>query len=389
VRNVYVITTSRAEYGLLRPLIRLLRTSDEFEVQIVVSGAHLSIEFGETWRDIVADGFDIAEKVDIVLASDNSVATAKSAALAISGVAPVLARLRTEALVILGDRYEMAAVAIAASLLRIPIVHIHGGETTLGANDEAFRHAITKMSHLHFTSTDIYRRRVIQLGESPRLVFNVGALGLDSIQESELMSREEMATILGLDESAPYVVVTYHPETLASHDSAEQANLIVETLLDVPGLQLVCTKANADVGGRAINARLSHYGLRYPDRVRVFAALGQMKYLSAVKHSAGVVGNTSSGIIEAPSLGVGSLDVGDRQAGRLRAKSVLHADWSPESISLALRQLLDPEWVRHLGEVHNPYGDGHAATRMVSILSRCTWPLSLVKPFYDVAFSVE
>jgi GDP/UDP-N,N'-diacetylbacillosamine 2-epimerase (hydrolysing) len=386
VRKICVITATRAEYGLLRPLLRLLQADQDFELQLVVGGAHLCTEFGETWKEIEADGFEIAGKVEYLLASDRPVAVAKSAALALSGFASVFCRLAPELLVILGDRYEMAAAALAATLLRIPIAHIHGGETTLGANDEAFRHAITKMSHIHFASCEPYRRRVVQLGESPSRVFNVGALGLDAIRESRLIDATELAKTLGLKSSLPYVVVTYHPETLGSDDPAGIIDTLLDALLEVPELQLVCTKANADAGGRAINARLQAYALRSPERVKVFSALGTLKYLSAIKHSAGVIGNTSSGIIEAPALLVTTLDIGSRQSGRIRAKSVLHADANRESIRMGISQLLSPLEPRPMHDFLNPYGDGHTASRILTILAQTHWPLPIVKTFHDIAY---
>jgi UDP-hydrolysing UDP-N-acetyl-D-glucosamine 2-epimerase len=389
VKKICVITATRAEYGLLRPLLRLLQSDEDFELQLVVSGAHLCTEFGETWKEIEADGFEIAQKVEYLLASDSPVAVAQSAALALSGFASVFCRLAPELLVILGDRYEMAAAALAATLLRIPIAHIHGGETTLGANDEAFRHAITKMSHIHFTSSEPYRRRVVQLGESPGRVFNVGALGLDAIRELRLIDATELAKTLGLKSSLPYVVVTYHPETLGSDDPAGIIDTLLDALLEVPGLQLVCTKANADAGGRAINARLHAYSLRSPERVKVFAALGTLKYLSAIKHSAGVIGNTSSGIIEAPALLVATLDIGARQSGRIRANSVLHADANGESIRAGINQLLSPLAPRPKHDFLNPYGDGHTASRTVTILAQMHWPPPIVKTFHDIAYDLN
>jgi UDP-hydrolysing UDP-N-acetyl-D-glucosamine 2-epimerase len=386
VKKVCVVTATRAEYGLLRPLLRLLQADKDFDLQLVVSGAHLCAEFGETWKEIEADGFEISQKVEYLLASDSALAAAKSAALAMSSFAPVFLRLAPELLVLLGDRYEMAAAALAATLLRIPIAHIHGGETTFGANDEAFRHAITKMSHIHFTSAEPYRRRVVQLGESPASVFNVGALGLDAMREQKLMDRADVMEILGLRSAHRYVVVTYHPETLGSDDPESTLVTLLDALLNVPDLQLICTQSNADVGGRAINARLRVFSLRYPDRVKVFATLGTLKYLSAIKHSAGVVGNSSSGIIEAPALSAATLDIGARQSGRIRANSVLHAETDRESIRVGLEQLLSPLMPRSPQDFSNPYGDGHAARSIVQILSQSPWPTPIAKKFHDIAF---
>jgi UDP-hydrolysing UDP-N-acetyl-D-glucosamine 2-epimerase len=388
VRRVCVITASRADYGLLRPLLTLLDSQEAFELQLVVGGTHLQAEFGETWKEIQADGFDIAEKVDFFLGNETALAVADGAAAALRGFATAIDRFKPELVILLGDRYETLSAAVAATLLSVPIAHIHGGEITLGANDDAFRHAITKMAHIHFTAAERYRKRVIQLGESPDRVFNVGALGLDAIRNLSLLSREEVTEVLGLDPSSSYVVMTYHPVTRTSENPSDAIDLLIEAILETPGLQVVCTGANADAGGREISARLDYHRHRCPGRVKCFPSLGQRRYFSAIRHSTGVVGNSSSGIIEAPSLQVASLDIGNRQQGRLRADSVLHADLSAESIREGLRRLLELQGRQPATLYRNPYGEGYAAGRILAHLSQCPWPLPLIKPFHDIAFDV-
>jgi UDP-hydrolysing UDP-N-acetyl-D-glucosamine 2-epimerase len=385
VRRVAVITATRAEYGLLRPLLSQLQASELFELQLIVGGTHLKAEFGQTWKEIVADGFEITERVCMSTDTATALTVANSAASAVSGFASAFDRLRPELLVLLGDRFEVVASALAATLFNIPIAHLHGGESTLGASDEVFRHAITKMAHLHFTATETYRRRVIQLGESPDRVFNVGALGLDSVRTLPLLSREQLDEALGLNPFVPYVVLTYHPETRRREEPSDTVDLLVNAVLEVPGLNVICTGANADVGGQSITRRLEDHRARCPDRVKLFPSLGQLNYFSAIKYSRGVLGNSSSAIIEVPSLHVGSLDIGDRQAGRLRASSVLHASANMHSIRDGMCKLLALETDSETLKGANPYGDGHTSSRIISLLSNCSWPLPVAKPFHDLA----
>ncbi|MBM3117397.1 UDP-N-acetylglucosamine 2-epimerase [Jeongeupia naejangsanensis] len=384
VRRICVVTATRAEYGLLRPLIAALQADGTVSLQLVVTGAHLAPEFGQTWKQIEADGFVIDAKVEMLLAGDTATATAKSMGLALSGFADVFARLQPELLVMLGDRYEMLAVAAAATLFRIPIAHLHGGETTEGAYDEAFRHAITKFAHLHFTATEDYRCRVIQLGEDPERVFNVGAIGIDSIKTLPLFSREQLLPQLGLIEDLPYWLVTYHPVTLAEGDAVAEVDALVEALLAQAGTRIVVTGANADAGGRAVNARWQYWQAQYPHRLVLFASLGSLRYLSAAKHAIAVVGNSSSGIIEAPSLGVPTLDIGSRQQGRVRAGSVHHVAPTANGIAAGLVHVAR-ESARHAAASHaNPYGDGGTTDSIMAVLSETDFASLLVKHFHDL-----
>lgn len=386
VRRICVVTATRAEYGLLRPLIAALQADGAVSLQLVVTGTHLAPEFGQTWKQIEADGFAIDAKVEMLLAGDTATATAKSMGLALSGFADVFARLRPELLVMLGDRYEMLAVAAAATLFRIPIAHLHGGETTEGAYDEAFRHAITKCAHLHFTATDDYRRRVIQLGEDPARVFNVGAIGIDSIKTLPLLSRAQLLPQLGLSEDERYWLVTYHPVTLADGDgdAVAEVDALVEALLTQVDTRIVVTGANADTGGRAVNARWQYWQAQHADRLVLFASLGTLRYLSAVKHAIAVVGNSSSGIIEAPSLGVPTLDIGARQQGRVRAGSVRYVAPAADAIAAGLAQVASKSARQAAASQVNPYGDGGTTDRIMAVLRETDFASLLVKRFHDL-----
>lgn len=381
-RKICVVTATRAEYGLLQPLMAALAASRDFELQLVVTGTHLAPEFGLTWKAIAADGFTIDEKVEILLAADTPGGTAKTMGLVLLGFADVFPRLAPDMLVILGDRYELVCVAAAATVFQIPIAHLHGGEITEGAFDDAFRHAITKMSHLHFTSTEEYRKRVIQLGEAPERVFNVGAIGLDVIRSLKLLDRAALGDVLGIDLSVPYFLVTHHPQTVGGGDPAAEIDILCQALLDQPGTQALITKANADPGGRAINARLDEWAARYPERLHLVASLGQLRYLSAMRHSIGVVGNSSSGIIEAPSFGVGTLNIGDRQRGRISAASVHHVPAQYEPIAGGLRAMTTGNTERP--KVANPFGDGHALPRIMEVLQGAAFSKLCSKSFHNL-----
>lgn len=382
-RTVCVLTGTRAEYGLLRRLVLGLRDDPRVQTRVLVTGSHLVPSLGETWKEIEADGVPIDARVDIGLGDDSPVGVARSLAAATSGVAEALERLAPDVLVLLGDRYEVLGAAQAAMLLGIPVAHLHGGESTEGAIDEAIRHAVTKMSHLHFVSTETYRRRVIQLGEQPDHVFTVGAFGLDAIHELELLSREELSQRTGLDLTGEYLLVTYHPVTLEPGGVDAAVDALTGALAE-SGLPVLVTKANADPGGRAVNRRIEAWQASRPGRVALVASLGQHAYLSAMVQAAAVVGNSSSGIIEAPAAGVPTVDVGDRQRGRLRGPSVLHAPEERAAIAAAIGDALA---LRRTGAdiaAGSPYGAGGAADATREVLA--TYPLDglLKKRFHDL-----
>ncbi|MGI2124263.1 UDP-N-acetylglucosamine 2-epimerase [Shewanella baltica] len=384
-KKVTVFTGTRAEYGLLYWLLKDIQSDEELSLQLLVSGMHLSPEFGETYRQIEKDGFKIDEKIEILLSSDSAVGTAKSMGLGVLGFADALSRLSPDVLVILGDRFEALAAAQTAMILRIPVVHLHGGEITEGAYDDAIRHAITKLSYLHATSTEEYRQRVIQLGEAPERVFNVGAIGLDHLNRGTFMSVEELAASLQFPLQKPYVVVTYHPVTLADEEPTASFNALLEALDKYPDVQVILTYPNADDGGRKIIPLLEAYAAKQPLRVLAIPSLGQVRYLSAIKHAAAVVGNSSSGIIEVPSLDVPTVNIGMRQKGRLAATSVLHCDATTLDIHAALVVAFGRSYKAPDAQVHNPYGQGNASQQVISMLKNLKF--TSVKSFYDVRVS--
>lgn len=324
MKKVAVFTGTRAEYGLLYWLLHDIQADKELQLQLIVSGSHLSHEFGNTYQQIEADGFTIAEKIEILLSSDTANGIVKSMGLALIGLADAFSRLQPDILVLLGDRYEALAAAQAAMLMRIPIIHLHGGEISEGAADDAMRHAISKLSYLHATSTECYRQRVIQLGEAPDRVVNVGAIGLEHLHRTVLLSVAELADALKFPLKQPYFVVTYHPVTLANEPAEQSFTALLDALDHYQDYQIILTYPNADAGGRKIIPILKDYATRQSHRVLAVTSLGQLRYLSAIKHAAAVIGNSSSGLVEAPAFNVPTVNIGFRQQGRLSATSVFH-----------------------------------------------------------------
>lgn len=384
VMKACIITATRAEYGLLKPLIDIINESIEYQLQLLVTGTHLSAEFGMTWKNIEADGYRIDAKVEMLLSSDTPVGVSKSLGLMCTGFADAFQTLQPDFIIILGDRYEMVGVATVANLFNIPIVHIHGGEITQGALDDNFRHAITKLSHLHFASTAEYRQRIIQLGETPDRVFEVGAIGIDNIRNMDLLGRHDLAESIDLDLSKPYFLVTYHPVTVNSSDVNIEIDNLIAALLSISDTQAIITLSNADVGGRLINQRLQYWQQQYPERIALFTSLGQLRYLSAVEHCIAVVGNSSSGILEAPSLKRPTVNIGDRQKGRTQANSIVNCDVEIDSITKALNVVSSKEFQMKSKAVMNPYGEGLSAPAIMSELIKTNWSNITEKEFYDV-----
>lgn len=380
--KITVFTGTRAEYGLLYWLLKDIQADPDLSLQLLVSGMHLSPEFGETFRQIEQDGFVIDEKVEILLSSDSAVGTAKSMGLGVIGFADAFSRLAPDVVVILGDRFEALAAAQTAMILRIPVLHLHGGEITEGAYDDAIRHAISKLSYLHATSTDEYRRRVIQLGEAPERVANVGAIGLDHLSRETFMSVQELGASLNFSLNRPYVVVTYHPVTLADEEPVASFNALLNALDFYPAYQIILTYPNADDGGRKIIPLLEAYAAKQPERVLAIPSLGQKRYLSAIKHAAAVIGNSSSGIIEVPAFDVPTVNIGMRQKGRLAAKSVLHCAASIQSIRAALQTAFNRSYKQHDEKIDNPYGQGNASQKIISMLKQARF--NSTKSFYDI-----
>ncbi len=371
-RKVAVFTGNRAEYGLLYWLLREVQASESLDLQLIVGAMHFSPEFGETWRQIVADGFAIDARIEMLLSSNSSVGVVKSIGLGTISAADAFARLQPDLLVILGDRFEALSLAQAALIMQIPIAHIHGGEITEGAYDDAIRHAITKMASIHFVAAEPYRRRVIQMGELDTCVHNFGSLGIESARRTPLMSKQALANSLDFEMKGDYFLITYHPATAADEDPEVVIRDILLALDTFADYQLLFTYPNGDNGGWSIISALDEYVRTHHGRAIAVKSMGHARYLGAMKSAAAVVGNSSSGIIEAPSFGVPTVNIGSRQGGRLSATSVLHCAPTREAISQAIAQAVDPEFVAACRDVKNPYGSGSTSTKIARLLEICT-----------------
>ncbi len=384
-RKICIVTGTRAEYGLLFWLLKEVDADPELELQLVVTGAHLSEKFGNTYKVIEEDGFTIDARVDIQAGDDTAIGVAGSMGLAITGTAEAFERLKPDIVVILGDRYEILAAAQAAMVSRIPIAHIHGGELSEGAIDDAMRHAITKMAHLHFTAAKEYSRRIVQLGEDPARVFNVGAPGLDNIQRLTLLTRNELERTVGSPLGEDYFLVTYHPATASRFSPEAAVRELIQALENFPGHHVLATGVNADPGHSAISKAFADYAQSNPDRVCLHSSLGQLRYLSAVRHSAAVIGNSSSGLIEAPALKVPTVNIGERQKGRLKAPSVIDCPEAREDITAAIKKALSADF-RSLAETaENPYGGPGASERIKEVLKSAPLEGIQMKRFHDIS----
>lgn len=384
LRKVCVVTGTRAEYGLLHGLLKEIELADELQLQLIVTGMHLSHEFGNTYQQIAADGFRIDAKVEMLLSSDTEVGISKSMGLAMLGFADVFADLQPDILVVLGDRFEIFSAVSVATIARLPIAHLHGGETTEGAFDESFRHSISKMSHLHFTATEVYRQRVIQLGEHPERVFNVGAIGIDNVQCLALLTRQEFEKSIGFNLAKRNFLITFHPVTLENATSEEQLDSLLIALDELEDAHFIFTKANSDTNGRVINKMLADYVRLNSDKAILFDSLGLLRYLSSMQYMDAVVGNSSSGLIEAPSFKVATINIGDRQRGRVKADSVIDCCPDVPSIRTALNTLYSNSFQGRLKTVKNPYGKGNVAKKIVDVLSSYDLNGILKKKFYDM-----
>lgn len=390
MKKICVLTGTRAEFGLLKPLIQKIDQDDELELQLVVTGMHLSPEFGLTYREIEEAGFDITERNEMLLSADTPSAVTKSVGLGLIGFADIFTRLIPDIVVILGDRYEMLAAAIAAMIRRIPIAHIHGGELTLGAVDDAIRHSITKMSVLHFASTESYRKRIIQLGEQPENVFCVGALGVENIKSQTLWSKEALERDIGFPLEQPYVIVTYHPVTLEKNTAGEQFEKLLMALEQFREYRILFTKANADTDGRIINQMIDEYAAGNRERAAAFMSLGAIRYLSALQYCEMVIGNSSSGIVEAPSFHIPTVNIGSRQEGRVRGKSVIDCDCTVEGITNAVHMAQEMKKNSVLLNEQNPYEGIETSTQILRIVKdRLEEGIDVRKEFYDISIDVS
>jgi GDP/UDP-N,N'-diacetylbacillosamine 2-epimerase (hydrolysing) len=385
-RRICVVTGTRAEYGLLRWVMEGIRTTPGLELQIVVTGTHLSPEFGLTFHEIENDGFRIDRKVEMLLSADTPSGVAKSMGLGLIGFGDVLEQLRPDVMLVLGDRFEILSAVAAAMIARIPVAHLHGGERTEGSIDEAIRHSITKMSHLHFVAVEEYRHRVIQLGEQPDRVFLVGGLGVDGIARVPLLDRSELQDALGFRLGARNLLITFHPVTLEPTTAAEQMTELLAALSDLQDTSLIFTLPNADTDGRVLIELINTYVARN-SHARAYVSLGQLHYLSCIRHVDGVVGNSSSGLTEVPSFCKGTVNIGDRQRGRLKASSVIDCQPTRLAILEAVAQLYSPEFQTSLAAVRNPYGDGGASERVVQTLAAVRLEGILKKRFFDLPWT--
>lgn len=386
MKRIGIMTGTRAEYGLLKSLMQEINKDNDLELYLIVSGMHLSPEFGMTYQEIKEDGFEINAKVEMLLSSDSPAGISKSIGLGVIGFADEFQRADLDMLILLGDRYEALSAAICALVMRIPIAHLHGGELTEGAIDEGIRHSITKMSYLHFTSTEQYRDRVIQLGENPERVFYVGALGVENIKKINLMTKEELEKSIHFEIDENTVVVTYHPVTLENNTVEEQFLNLLKVLDRNPKIRMIFTKANADTNGRIVNELIDKYTAQNSERACAFMSLGQKRYLSALKYCRIVIGNSSSGIIEAPSFGKPIINIGDRQKGRICADSVINCGYTQQEIQQAMETALTKEFENKASNCRNPYEKENTAANIISVIKDYLLndKIKLKKGFYDI-----
>lgn len=386
MKRIGIMTGTRAEYGLLKSLMQEINKDNDLELYLIVSGMHLSPEFGMTYKEIEEDGFEINAKVEMLLSSDSPAGISKSIGLGVIGFADEFQRADLDMLILLGDRYEALSAAISAMVMRIPIAHLHGGELTEGAIDEGIRHSITKMSYLHFTSTEEYRRRVIQLGENPERVFCVGAIGVENIKKINLMTKEELERSIHFEIDENTVIVTYHPVTLENNTVEEQFLNLLEVLDRNPKIRMIFTKANADTNGRIVNELIDKYVAQNSERACAFMSLGQKRYLSALKYCRIVIGNSSSGIIEAPSFGKPIINIGDRQKGRICADSVINCGYTQQEIQRAMETALTEEFENKARNCRNPCEKENTAANIISVIKDYLLndKIKLKKGFYDI-----
>lgn len=386
MKKVCVITGTRAEYGLLYWTLKALEKEPKIDLQICVTGMHLSPEFGLTYQQIEADGFTIDYKVETLLSSDTGIAIAKSIGLGTIGFADAFQQLQPDIILLLGDRYEILAAATAAMTLRIPIAHCHGGEATEGLIDESIRHSITKMSHLHFTASDSFRKRVIQLGEQPDNVFNLGALGIENINRIKFLSKNEIEQNLNFSFLLKNYLVTFHPETLEKESTEVRFGEVLHALQELIDKQtlFIFTMPNADNDGRVIIKMINEFVSNHPRNSVVFTSMGQINYLSTLKYIDAVIGNSSSGLIEVPSFHIPTINIGDRQRGRIMAESVINCSVDKNQIKFAIQRANEKKFKQKAYKLNNPYGTKNISDKIVDILKNATLSELLKKKFYNL-----
>jgi GDP/UDP-N,N'-diacetylbacillosamine 2-epimerase (hydrolysing) len=383
VKNICVVTGNRADYDLLHPLLTRIINDDDINLHLVATGSHMSSEFGLTYKQIEDDGFIIKHKVEILPSSDTAEGVIKSMGLGLIGFAEVFDKIDIDILILLGDRFEIFVAATAATVARIPIAHLSGGETTEGAFDEAFRHSITKMSHLHFTTTEFYRNRVIQLGEHPKRVFNVGAFVMDNINEMQLLSKDDLQKSMGFKFGKRNLLITFHPTTLEDSSSEEQFYNLLTALSNIEDTQLIFTKSNSDIGGRIINKMIDEYVELNHQKAVSYSSLGRLRYLSAMKYVDGVIGNSSSGLVEAPSFKIGVVNIGNRQKGRAKSSSVIDCDSSISEIEKAIKVMFSEDYKIKIFKISNIYEGKDVSNKILSVIKSYNLEGILMKIFYD------
>jgi len=387
-RKICVLTGTRAEYGLLYWLMKEIEKDKDLELQLIVTGMHLSPEFGLTYKEIEKD-FKIDKKIEMLLSSDTSIGISKSMGLAQISFTEAYEELQPDMLVVLGDRYEIFSAVSSAMIARIPIAHLHGGETTEGAFDESIRHSITKMSHLHFTATKEYQNRVIQLGEQPNRVFNVGGLGIDNIKKLKLLSKKEFEKSIDFKLNIKNILVTFHPVTLENSTASQQFQNLLDAIDTLEDTNIIFTKANSDTDGRIINSMIDEYMQNNSKKSVCFTSLGQLRYLSALQYVDAMVGNSSSGLLEAPSFKIGTINIGDRQKGRIKAESVIDCDSNIDSINNGFKKLYSNDFKNILVNSTNPYGEGGASIKIKNIIKDINLNGILKKSFFDIEVKHE
>lgn len=385
-RKICVVTGTRAEYGLLYWLMKEIEADSDLELQIIATGMHLSPEFGLTYKEIEKE-FKIDKKIEMLLSSDTSIGVSKSMGLAQISFAEAYEELQPDIAVVLGDRYEIFSAVSAAMIARIPVAHLHGGEATEGLIDESIRHSITKMSHLHFTATEEYKNRVIQLGEQPSRVFNVGGMGIENIKRLNLLNNEEFEKSIDFKLNNKNILVTFHPVTLEKSTAKEQFQELLYAIDELQETNIIFTKANSDADGRVINQMIDEYVSKNAHKAVCFASLGQLRYLSALQFVDAVVGNSSSGLAEVPSFKIATINIGDRQKGRIKACSVVDCEPTKKSIIYAFDKLYSEEFQELLKTVQNPYGNGCASKKILQVLKSVQLDDILKKSFYDIRLS--
>lgn len=382
-KKICVVTGTRAEYGLLYWLMKEIQEDNELELQVIATGMHLSPEFGLTYQEIEKD-FKIDKKIEMLLSSDTAIGISKSMGLAQISFAEAYQELQPDIVVVLGDRYEIFSAVSAAMITRLPIAHLHGGEATEGLIDEPIRHSITKMSHLHFTATDEYRKRVIQLGEQPARVFNVGGLGIDNIIKLDLLSKIEFEESIDFKFNEINILITFHPVTLEKSSAQRQFNELLLALDTLDNSTLIFTKSNSDTDGRVINQMIDDYASKNKEKAICFTSLGQLRYLSALRYIDIVLGNSSSGLAEAPTFKKATINIGDRQKGRIKAKSVIDCQPVKKNIIEAISLALSNDFKIELKNTLNPYGDGGASLKIKNIIKSFSLENIVKKSFYDL-----